>query len=288
MLNFPGDFPDKVPSGGGARSGQDLVCAGPSEVPSGRDFVVVPAASRGLSEGTLSEISRQLNQSQSYYVGAGILGGLAEYPYEIRKIYYAKLADVRAAWIADGKIVSENVARQISDLRTIVKDAARTQSGIPTFVYDILDSARKTGPVPKHEILLAKGQYAEVIESALRPSASFTKTTLVASRVGSVLRAGSSVMLVADISAAAASVYLAKGNEEQQAALEKLGEGVGTAAGLEAGAYICAALSLSLNVAGLLMCGVMMGGLAFAGNKAGAALIGGQEANNILSKLRSQ
>lgn len=289
MLSFPDSFPSQLPRESGARSGQDLVCSGPTETPSGRDYLIVPAASRDQSGEVLADISRQLSRPQSsYYVSAGLIGSLAEHPNEIRKLYYSKLAEVRAAWIADGKIVSENVARQISDLRNIVKGAARTQSGVPTFVYDVLDSYRQTTSVPKHELLMAQGQYAEVIESSLRPSASFTKKTVLAAKVGSVLRVGSTVLLVVDISASAAGVYAAKGKDEQQAALVKLGADVGTAAGLEAGAYVCVALTLTMNVAGLITCGILMGGLAYAGNKAGAALIGGQEANDIISKLKAQ
>lgn len=289
MLGFPSNYPDQLPREGGARSGQDLVCVGPSQAPTGRDYIVVPAESQDHSDQVLAEISRQLSRQQSWwYVGSGLVGSIAEHPNEIRKLYYAKLAEVRAAWVADGKVVSETVARQISDLRNIVKGAARAQSGVPTFAYDILDNVRRTASVPKHEKLLAQGQYAQVIESSLRPNSSVTKLTVLAARAGSVLRVGSNVLLVVDISASAAAVYVAKTKDEQQAALTKLGADVGTAAGLEAGAYVCVALTLTLNVAGLVTCGILMGGLAYAGNKAGAALIGGQEANDVVSKLKGQ
>ena len=172
-------------------------------------------------------------------------------------------------------------------LRNIVRESARAQSQIPTFAYEILDqtSGRKSAD-PSYLKKLEAGKFEEVIKSSTKSNSKYTSAFKITAKAGKILKVGSTFIIAVDISNSAARVYLANEKEQQQKALENLGEDIGTTAGVYAGAKICVALTVATAGTALIGCGIALGVGALIGGEFGSMVIGGQAANNLVGKLK--
>ncbi len=272
---------------------QEYYCRGPvsnTAIESEKRYIYVPALSEGESLSVLREISEQTaaNLDSSFYLPLKAIGGAMNHPNEIRNKYVSSLAEARKAWVSDGKVVTEKVAKELSALRVVIRNAARAQGNVPTFAYELIDRYGSKYRGTSYQAALARADYASAINASFSDGSRFTKGTKILSSAGKALARGSAVLMVADISASAASVYLAKNQEQQQKALTSLGEDLGATAGVYSGMKICAALTVATGGLALLGCAIAPLAGYYLGSRAGSLIVGGDAANKIVNTIRAE
>jgi len=197
-------------------SNDKLMCYGPlpSETLAAKtNLIFVPGSSEDHSLRLLQEISNQTSSSlsSSFYLPTGIMGDVLHHPHEVRKQYIESLQSAHRAWINDGKKITKQVSENLIELRKIIRRSSRAQGQVPSFAYKLLDvyRAKKISSGQSYEQLFRQGNYPEAIKKVFTPGPA-TKVTTVFSGVGKVLKKGSSIAMVADISTSAARVYFSK------------------------------------------------------------------------------
>jgi hypothetical protein len=269
------------------------MCYGPVQretLSDASNLIIVPGTSEDHSLRVLQEVSNQASSSltSSFYLPTGIMGDVLSHPHEVRKQYITSLEAAHQAWITDGRKVTKNVAEKMIALRKIVRQSSRAQDPVPSFAYKLVDKyrAKKLSKGQSYETLFKQGNYRAAIEKSFTAGPT-TKVTTVANGLGKLLRKGSTVAMVADISTSAGRVYFATTEDEQQKALEGLGDDVGSTLGVYGGAKICAALTITTAGIGLLGCGIALGAGYYLGGRTGSMLVGGQAANDLVNSVRS-
>lgn len=274
-------------------SGDQLMCYGPVQRETLSDtsnLVIVPGSSEEHSLRVLQEVSNQISSSltSSFYLPTGIAGDMLSHPHEIRRQYIASLEAAHQAWINDGRKVTPNVAQKMIALRKVIRQSSRAQDPVPSFAYKLVDKlrAKKLSKGQSYEDLFKQGNYRGAIQKSFTAGPA-TKVTTVANSVGRLFRKGSTVAMVADISTSAGRVYFATTEDEQQRALEGLGDDLGSTLGVYGGAKICAALTITTAGIGLVGCGIALGAGYYLGGRTGSMLVGGQAANDLVNSVRS-
>ncbi|CAM2845237.1 hypothetical protein [Vibrio mytili] len=274
-------------------SSNQLMCYGPVQPEALADksnLLFVPGESEDHSNRILQEISNQLSSSlaSSYYLPAGIAGDILKHLHETRKQYISALEATHKAWIDDGRKVTKKVADNMIALRKITRQSSRAQDPIPNFAYKIVDKYResKRSGDPSFVKLYKQGNYRGAIEASVRAGPA-TKFTTIGSGVGKLLKKGSAIVMVADISTSAGRVYFANTPEEQQAALSGLGEDLGSSLGVYGGAKFCTALIVTTGGIGVVGCAIALGAGIYLGGRLGSMIVGGQAANDLVNSVRS-
>jgi hypothetical protein len=289
MDAFPGsvplDYPKRV---GDPFQADELMCVQATPSSAGADAIVIPADRHDDVGPTVAAIAMSMTEyGDSFALSAGQAGQFLNGISQARKAYVAELDSLRKLWISEGKQVSQAVAERFIVARQIAKDAARADSPVHSFIYKIIDSNRgapKSGWTPYQKLYFK--EFEAVTESSFKSNAPTTRAMKVAGRVGKTLRVGGHLVVAADISLSAARLYHANTKDEQQAALEGLGEAIGSGIGIGVGAALCGVFGLTTGGAAFLYCGAITVGSSKLFEAAGGKLLGGAIANDIATKVR--
>jgi len=292
MDAFPGsvplDYPKRV---GDPFQADELMCVAATPNGAGSDAIVIPAEGHDDVGPTVAAMAMSMSDyGDSFALSAGQAGQFLNGISQARKAYVSELDALRKLWISEGKQVSQAVAERFIVARLVAKDAVRADSPIPSLLYKIYDSNRgapKSGWTPYQK--LYHKEFEAVIESSFKSNSSWnTRAVKIAGRVGKVLRVGGHLVVAADISLSAARLYRANTKDEQQAALEGLGEAIGSGIGIGVGAALCGVFTLTTGGAAFLACGAFTVGSSKLFEAAGGKLLGGTIANDIATKVRGR
>ncbi len=250
-----------------------IPAGGPSDAQQALDGIVLDPA--------LASQPRTMSLAKGIGVGLPFAGyAIAKDMALAREDYLSRIAMARDSWVRNGSVVSEAVAREVSDARFALRESIRRLYPVSGFFARTFDVARKIVGFDLTESKVAsrmtEGLYDAVIDGAFKTNklaneaASFARSSMPLSKA---LGIGGTVVMAAEVPYRAYQIYVAQDKEELQTAFVKFTE---AAVGATVTA-VCLAVGIGSGGVALLACGVA---------PVVAGIFAGQAAQVIVRQIR--